>query len=258
LPRRVIKGLERAASPLAAGVADRVAVVTGATGGIGQAVSLALAQGGARLVLIGRDERRLNAVVRFAKASATCVEPFRVDLTFDNQIEQLATAIKARFGRVDILIHSAGEYARGKLQQAPVGDFDAQYRANVRAPYVLTQSLLPMLSVHGGQIVFINSTAGLSGRAGASQYAATQHALRAVADSLREEVNLAGIRVLSVFLGRTATQRQLRIHEAEGRTYQPELLLQPADVASAVMGALCLSHTAEVTDITIRPAIKSY
>ena len=91
-----------------------------------------------------------------------------------------------------------------------------------------------------------------------SQYAATQHALRALAESLREEVNAAGVRVLNVFLGRTATPRQASIYQSQGWTYQPELLVQPDDVASIVVGALTLSRTAEVTELTIRPAIKSY
>jgi NADP-dependent 3-hydroxy acid dehydrogenase YdfG len=102
-------------------------------------------------------------------------------------------------------------------------------------------------------VVFINSTAGLVARAGVAQYAATKHALRAMADSLREEVNADGVRVLSVFLGRTATPLQAALHEREGRRYRPERLVQPADVASLVVHALTLPRTAEVTDLTIRP-----
>ena len=93
-------------------------------------------------------------------------------------------------------------------------------------------------------------------RAGVGQYAAMKHALRALADTLREEVNRDGVRVLSVFLGRTATPMQAAVHRVESRVYEPEPLLQPADVAAVVISALSLPRTAEVTDIHIRPLRK--
>jgi NADP-dependent 3-hydroxy acid dehydrogenase YdfG len=77
--------------------------------------------------------------------------------------------------------------------------------------------------------------------------------LKALADSLRQEVNADGIRVLTVFLGRTATPIQEAIHRREGRTYLPEQLLQPDDVAAVVLNALTLPATAEVTELSIRP-----
>ena len=90
-----------------------------------------------------------------------------------------------------------------------------------------------------------------------AQYDSTKHALKALADSLRGEINRHGVRVLSVYLGRTASEMQERIHRMEGKPYRPELLLQPNDVASIVVNVLSLPRTAEVTDISIRPMIKS-
>ena len=90
-----------------------------------------------------------------------------------------------------------------------------------------------------------------------AQYDATKHALKAIADALRGEVNPHGVRVLIVYLGRTATEMQAQIHRMENKPYQPELLLQPEDVASVIMNALSLPRTAEVTDIHIRPMIKT-
>jgi NADP-dependent 3-hydroxy acid dehydrogenase YdfG len=113
-----------------------------------------------------------------------------------------------------------------------------------------------MLKSSRGQIVFINSSVGLVARANVGQYAATKHALKAVADSLREEVNTDGVRILSVFPGRTATPMQTAVHEMEGRPYQPEHFIQPEDIADVVINALVLPRTAEVTDINIRPLIK--
>ena len=142
--------------------------------------------------------------------------------------------------------------------QAPVEHLDAQYAINLRAPYLLTKHLLPLLVSSRGQIIFINSTAGLNAkRAEIGQYAATKHALRAIADSLRVEVNPKGVRVTSVYLGRTASPMQEALHRQEGKSYEPDMLLQPEDVASVVLESLVLPRTAEITDITVRPLCKS-
>jgi NADP-dependent 3-hydroxy acid dehydrogenase YdfG len=144
----------------------------------------------------------------------------------------------------------------GLLQKASVTELDWLYRANVRAPYVLTQALLPLLLSSQGQIVFINSSVIMQARANIGQFAATQHAIKAIADSLREEVNPLQVRVLSVFPGRTATPRQAIIHEMEGKPYCPERLMQPEDIAAVVINALSLPQSAEVTDISLRPFAK--
>ncbi len=82
---------------------------------------------------------------------------------------------------------------------------------NVRAPYILTQALLPMLKARRGQVVFINSSSGIIAKPRSAQYDSTKHALEAIADSLRGEVNAHGVRVLSVYLERTVTKMQERI-----------------------------------------------
>jgi len=155
-----------------------------------------------------------------------------------------------------VLVHSAGVISMGPVESAPVEELDRQYRINVRAPYVLTRALLPMLMPRRGQIVFVNSFAGLAAAPNLSQYAATKFALKALADSLRAEVNPAGVRVLTVYPGRTATPMQAAVHEMEGKPYRPESLAQPEDVAALVIGALCLPRTAEVTELFVRPMRK--
>jgi NADP-dependent 3-hydroxy acid dehydrogenase YdfG len=180
------------------------------------------------------------------------------DLTLDDQVEQLRSRLETEFGQVDVLVHSAGVIFQGRIDHHPVQDFDRQYQANVRAPYLLTQALLPLLKIRHGQIVVVNSSVGLRAPAGVSQFSATQHALKALTDSLREESNADGIRVLSVFPGRTATPRQATLYKLGGKDYQADLLLQPEDIASMVTAALTLPRTAEVTEIHIRPLIKSY
>jgi short-subunit dehydrogenase len=234
-----------------------VAVITGASGGIGKAIALALADQGAALCLVGRNPNRLEAVVENARTRTAPVVACRADLTIADGIQELTDTVRSVFGAVDILIHSAGVISIGPVESAPVEDLDWQYRVNVRAPYQLTQALLPMLKERRGQIVFLNSLVGLTAKGGSSQYSVSKQALKALADSLRQEVNPEGLRVLSVFLGRAASSMQAAVHRMENRSYQPELMVQPDDVASTILNALSLSRTAEITDVSIRHAIKS-
>lgn len=238
-------------------LAGQVALVTGSSQGIGKAIALQLSAAGADLCLVGREPQKLEAVGEEARATTDQVFVYRADLTVDGDLEELCSSIRRDVGRLDILVHCAGHYTMGPTEAAPTGEFDALYRSNVRAPYALTQALLPLLREAGGQVVFINSSVGLQARANVGQFAATQHALKAIADSLRQEVNADGVRVLSVYPGRTATPRQAMIFQMEGRSYVPHLLMQPEDVATMVAHALCLSRTAEVTDISIRPMRKA-
>lgn len=238
------------------GLAGQWAVITGAGSGIGRAVSLALAGQGANVQLVGRRAETVTETAALARAAGVEAQPHAADLGNDADLAQLCRTLGA-LSRVDVLIHSAGMFAMGRVESAPVAELDEQYRVNVRAPYVLTQALLPQLKASSGQVVFINSTAGLNARAQVGAYAASKHALRALADSLREEVNAEGVRVLSVYPGRTASPMQARVHSLEGRAYEPERLMQPEDVAVIIVSALVLPRTAEVTDLHLRPFRKT-
>lgn len=228
----------------------QVAVITGASSGVGKAIATALAIEGASLALVGRD---LGVLQNTAPDGPGTIRCYEADLTDDAELARFTSQVLADFGRVDILVHSAGVFSMGPLETAPLESFDLQYRCNVRAPYALSQALLGSLVEHKGQIVFINSTAGLSAGAGVSQYAATKHALKAVADSLRQEINPKGVRVLSVFLGRTATPMQESICKQEGKPYDPAYFIQPADVAASLLHTFGLPRNAEIIDLTIRP-----
>lgn len=235
---------------------DKIAVITGASSGIGKAIALALGRQDATLCLIGRDLVTLKTITQKVDNSRSKILNYQADLTLDEDIKNLKVRLEQDVDRVDLLIHSAGVIALGEIETAAIKDFDWQYRTNVRAPYLLTQALLPMLKNSQGQIVFINSSVGLTARAGVGQYAATKHALKAIADSLRAEVNVEGLRVLSVYLGRTASPMQARLCEMEGKFYNPDFLMQPEDVAAVVINSLSLPRTAEITDIEIRPLKK--
>jgi NADP-dependent 3-hydroxy acid dehydrogenase YdfG len=237
---------------------QQVALIAGATSDIGRAIALGLARAGAQLCLLGRDTRALDALAATAGELTNKVFAYPMDLTCDASVRETIARLGCDVGAVDILVLSAGVFAMDVHERAAIADLDRQYRTNVRGPYLLVQGVLPLLRACRGQVVFLNSTVGLEARAGVGQYASTQHALRAVADALRAEVNADGVRVLNVYLGRTATARQARIFRQEGRPYAPELLVQPDDVAEMIVSTLRLPRTVEVTSIHMRPLVKSY
>lgn len=234
-------------------LAGQAALVTGASGAIGGAVARALAEAGVRLYLTGRDRERLAEAAEAVRRASPTVVLRAADLADDAQLAALVRGLEGAFGGCDLLIHAAGGFVAGEVAEVPVEELDRQLRVNLRAPYLLTQKLLPGLVERGGQVVFINSTVGTAARGTLAVYSASKHGLRALADSLREEVNRRGVRVLSVFPGRTASAMQAEVHRLEGRSYDPDRFMQPSDVAAAVVSALVLPASAELTELTIRP-----
>lgn len=236
-----------------------IAVVTGASSGIGRAIALNLAGHGAEVCLVARRREQLELVAKEAGSNGGTAHVCGADLTQDHDIRELGAMVQNRFARVDTVVLCGGAIFHYPTREATLEQFDVQFRSNVRGHYALVQALLPMLRKQQGQIVFINSSvATRPPTGGMGQFVATQYALRAIADSLRAEVNADGIRVLSVYVGRTASPRIAALFEKENRPYKPELLMQPEDVATMITHALCLTRTAEVTDISMRPMCKSY
>jgi NAD(P)-dependent dehydrogenase (short-subunit alcohol dehydrogenase family) len=235
----------------------QIAVVTGASSGIGRAIALAMSQKAVEVCAVGRNPETLAETVEFARPRSN-VTAFQMDLTGKDAIRPLVEHLAKVSKGLHILVHCAGIYYQDSMEKARIEDFDSLYATNVRAPYLLTQSLLPMLSQVKGQIVFMNSSAGLTAkRPEIGPYGATKHALRAIAESVREEVNPKGIRVLSLYLGRTATPMQEALYRLERKEYHPDTLIQAEDVASVVIQMLMLPATAEVTDLSMRPMRKS-
>lgn len=235
-------------------LAGKWAVVTGATSGIGESIVFALAGQGCNLTLLGRDAGKLQRLL--SMLPAVHGKTYAVDL-FDALAVTNCAQQLAGLPQVDLLVHCAGYIYLGSVETTPDHELDQQFAVNVKAPWILTRALLPSLRRSCGQVVFINSSAALgSARAQLGSYAASKFALKAMADSLRDEVNKDSVRVISIYPGRTATPMQAAVHSHEGKTYRPEDLLQPEDVAQSVLHALLLPTTAEVTDIAIRPMRK--
>src|SRR5262245_66624703 len=164
-------------------LANQVAVVTGANSGIGKAIALALATNGVKVCLVGRRMEALQPVAKQASNGSVC---YQADFGLYSDIAALVANLKQDVKGIDILVHSAGVIRLSSFECASPDQLDWHYKVNVRAPYVLTQGLQPMIKAQQGQIVFVISTAGLRAGANLSQYASTKHALNSVADSMRE------------------------------------------------------------------------
>jgi NAD(P)-dependent dehydrogenase (short-subunit alcohol dehydrogenase family) len=224
------------------------ALVTGATSGIGRAIALALSRAGLHVTLVGRDKRNLEGT---AKQAPGPVQTFAADLATEQGIAAVAQAAPPE---LHVLVHGAGVYVKGPIRSLPLSDLQYVQSVNLNAPLLLTAACLQKLKAGSGQIVFINSSIGLgAGTPQLAAYAASKHGLRVAADALRQELSGEGIRILSVFPGRTDTPMQSQILAAEGRVASSGTLIDPSDVAGMVIAALQVPKTAEVTDIMMRP-----
>ncbi|MFO7192183.1 SDR family oxidoreductase [Thermocrispum sp.] len=218
------------------------ALITGASKGIGTAVARALA-GTHSLLLGGRNRQALTALAgELPDATA-----WPVDLTDQEAVAEAAAGIDS----LDVLVHSAGVAALGRVEEAAAEVWRHNLEINVVAVAELTRLLLPALRAAGGHVVLINSGSGRNARPGWGPYAASKFALRAFADALRAEE--PGLRVTSIYPGRTDTPMQQAIVAGEGRPYRPEEFLRPESVAAAVQAAVSATPEAHVTEVIIRP-----
>ncbi|MFE6610056.1 SDR family oxidoreductase [Amycolatopsis sp. NPDC057786] len=219
-----------------------LALVTGATRGIGAAAARALAPTH-RLLLGGRDADALGELA----GTLPEAKPWPIDLT-DTETLETATA---EIGELDVLVHSAGVARLGTVETATDADWRANFEVNVLGVVTLTRLLLPALRASKGHVVVINSGAGQNARPGWGPYAASKFAVRAFADSLREEES--ALRVTSIYPGRTDTEMQQAIVADEGRAYEPERFLRPESVAAAVLAAVSATGDAHPTEVILRP-----
>ncbi|MGA5701153.1 SDR family oxidoreductase [Peterkaempfera bronchialis] len=223
-------------------------LITGAGSGIGAAVARRLAGRGEQLWLLARDARRAKELRERFPGSRTLVgdlaEPERLSWAFGQQ--ELPVEL-------DSLLQVAGVVELGTVGELSAKVWQHTLAVNTVAPAELTRLLLPSLRQARGQVVFVNSGAGLRADAQWGAYAASKFALRALADALRAEEHAHGVRVTSVHPGRTATPMQEKVHAQEGREYRPDAWIDPESVATTVLTALDLPRDAEITDLSVRP-----
>jgi NAD(P)-dependent dehydrogenase (short-subunit alcohol dehydrogenase family) len=229
----------------------KLAIVTGATSGIGAAVAQALGASGVRVFLVGRNAQKLAAAVRRIPARQLAGSAV-ADLRALADIRGLLDEFSRRSPRLDVLVHCAGEYEWSEPGSLDSKSFDLLFAVNVRAPYLLTQGLTPLLARVHGQVIILNSSVVKSAGQGVAVYKATQHAIQGFTDSLRQDLNRRGIRVSSLFPGRTATPRMRRIYAREGKSYRPAKLLSAKDVAQLVLTLTQLPPRMEITDVHLR------
>ncbi|MGW1678776.1 SDR family oxidoreductase [Saccharopolyspora sp. NPDC002376] len=222
-----------------------IALVTGASRGIGAAVARSLSDTH-DLLLGGRDADALQALV----AELPEAKPWPVELT---DHEAVANAV-ADIDRLDVVVHCAGLVELAAVADAPSDSWRRTFELNLFAVTELTRLLLPKLRDSKGHVVLVNSGAGLSAKPNWGSYAASKFALRAFADVLRAEEAVNGLRVTSVFPGRTATDMQRGVREQEGAEFQPGDYLRPESVAEPIVSAVRATADAHLTEIVIRPS----
>lgn len=223
-------------------------LITGAGSGIGEAVTERLAERGEELWLLARDAGRARELAGRFPGARTVVG----DLADPDKLSW-ALGHQELPERLDSLLHIAGVVDLGEVGELTPKLWTRQLAVNLVSPAELTRLMLPQLRVAQGHVVFVNSGAGLRANAQWGAYAASKHGLKALADALRWEESGNGVRVTTVYPGRTATPMQVKVHQQEGKDYDPERWMTAASVATTVLTALDLPREAEITDLSVRP-----
>lgn len=217
------------------------AFITGASGGLGSAIVEALAPTHT-LFLGGRQSDRLDAVAERFGATT-----WPIDLEDTGAIPAAVEPIV----ELDVLIHNAGAAFPGRVAESTVDEWRTTMEVNVIGAVALTLPLLPALRRARGQVVFINSGAGINASPGLASYTASKFALRGFADSLRNDE--PELRVASIHPGRIATAMQEGLVAYEGGEYRPERFLSPQTVARIVAEAVNAPPDAHVREVIVRP-----
>jgi NADP-dependent 3-hydroxy acid dehydrogenase YdfG len=222
-----------------------LALITGASRGIGAETARVLAASH-DLLLGGRDVAALEALAKELPGA----RPWPVELTDPTALAEATSGID----RLDVLVHSAGLARIAPLDGTSVDVWRQTMDVNVIAIAELTRLLLPALRAARGRVVFVNSGSGQRVLPNWVAYAASKFALRAYADGLRLEEAEHGLRVTTVFPGRTNTEMQREVRAAEGGEFQPDLYLQPTTVAKAIEYVVQAPPDAQIPELSVRPA----
>jgi short-subunit dehydrogenase len=213
-------------------------VVTGVSRGIGRAVA-------SELLGAGHD------VFGMARSPSASADLGLAGLWVGDLAEPESLAVPFSLTSLGGLVHAAGIVRPGSLSAPLVAAFTEQFAVNVTAVAELTRLLLPSLRAGRGTVVLVNSGSGLNARSPLASYGASKFALRAYADALREEE--PSIRVSTVYPGRTSTDMQRAVRDAEGGEFEASAYLSAATVAGVICSVLALPADGVITDVTLRP-----
>jgi 3-oxoacyl-[acyl-carrier protein] reductase len=233
-------------------LAGKVALITGATAGIGKASALALAEEGASLVLVARRQGRLDETAAAVEQAGGKAVTVAGDAREEETALQAVAAAKDTFGSLDILINNVGVGNYKDLVDTSAEEYDEMMDSNVRSTFLFTRHAVPVMMEQGsGTILMISSMAGIYGFAGEAVYCATKFAQVGFAQGLDKELRPHGIKVGVICPGGVKTEFAL----GKGRTEQSVAesgMLEPEDVAGAVLLACTQSPGSRIIEVQMR------
>jgi len=241
-----------------------VAIVTGASSGIGHATAKALSRNGATVVVAARRKDRLDDLVRDIEAGAGAALAVECDVTERAQAEALVATAVDVFGRLDTLVNNAGVMLLGPIVGAPLDEWDRMIDLNVNGLLSCAHAALPHLLAAAetdprrvADLVNVSSVAGRVARAGAGVYNLTKHGVGAVSESLRQEVAKRHVRVSLVEPGATltelATHVRPEVRAASMQRFAGVELLAAEDIADAIAYVVTRPRHVAINEILVRP-----
>ncbi|ATH59281.1 MULTISPECIES: SDR family oxidoreductase [Staphylococcus] len=231
-------------------IENKVAIVTGASSGIGASIAEELANKGVQVLLSGRNETRLKDVADHirSKENATHIDLLTVDVTQQNDVARLVQYAKDKFGHVDILVNSAGQMLSSAISEGDVTAWDSMIDVNVKGTLYGINAVLPtFLQQSSGHIINIASISGFEVTKSSTIYSATKVAVHTITQGLEKELAKTGVRVTSISPGMVDTP-------LSGDTdWGGRKKLDPQNIAEAVVYALQQPSHVNVNEITVRP-----
>ena len=232
-------------------LAGKVAIVTGASRGIGRAISLALAKEAATIVLAARAMDKLKQTAEQVTAVGGKAEIVPTELTEEQSIKNLVKVTGERFARLDILVNNAGITHSAKLEETSTEDWDRCHQVNARAPFILCREALPLLKkAQAAYIINIASVVGVKGYPLQSAYTASKHTLRGMTISLAEELRGSNIRVHLLCPGGVDTDLVQQVRP----DIKKQDLMQPEEIAELVLYLVTHKGNAVIDELHIRRA----
>ena len=228
----------------------KVALVTGASRGIGRAIATTLARQGALVVAAARGEHAADTAAAIGAAGGRA-EAMSVDVTDSSALEALPGAIVAKHGRLDILVSNAGITRDQLLMRMKRADWDAVIATNLTAAFTLTQAAMrPMLKQRGGRIIAVSSVVGQMGNAGQTNYAASKAGLIGFAKALAREVASRGITVNVIAPGMIDTDMTRAISDKAQVDWRAQIPLGRLGSVDDIASAACFLASDEASYIT--------